>query len=115
MNNNYDRDDSAPGTVVIDTEAAEPVVGLFLLKSGETVISRYTTDVDRSSYVLEDPRAMMIEGAGGDGTTTSTTVAYADWMPLAQDRTFTVSADWVVTASRPLDSLVESYLSNTNG
>lgn len=114
MNNNYDRD-SAPGTVVIDTEAAEPVVGLFLLKSGETVISRYTTNMDRSSYVFEDPRSMLIQGSGGDGESTSTTVAYADWMPLAQERTFTVSSDWVVTASRPLDSLVESYLSNTNG
>ena len=114
MNNNYDRD-SAPGSVIIDVDAAEPAVGLFLLKSGETVISNYTTVMGGGSYVFEDPRAMLIQGSGGDGESKSTTVAYADWMPLAQERTFTVSADWVVTVSRPLDSLIESYLSNTNG
>ena len=114
MNNDYDRDDIEETLEVVLTDAS-PAVGLFLLVTGESVISEYTTRMGDTSYTLIDPRSVMIESSGGDGDTTSTTVAYADWMPLSQDRTFSVSSRQVITISRPLDSLIESYLGNKNG
>lgn len=114
MNNDYDRD-NVEGTLEVVLTDIDPAVGLFLLTTGESLISEYTTSIGDSSYTLIDPRSVMIESSGIDGGSTSTTVAYADWMPLSQDRTFSVSSRQVITISRPLDSLIESYLSNKNG
>lgn len=141
MNNNYDRDD-APKThdemvaagyqmtgegfwipkdnneimeVTITEEELQPAVELFLLKSGETIISEFTQSMSGETYTFDDPRIVMIQSSSGDGETTQTTIAYSDWMPLSQGRSFTVSSDWVVCRTAPLDSLVESYLSNKNG
>ena len=114
MNNDYDRDPVEDILEVVLTETA-PAVGLFLLTTGESVISEYTISMLGDEYTFIDPRSVMIESSGGDGTNTTTTVAYADWMPLSQDRNFVVYKRQVITISRPLDSLVESYLSNKNG
>ena len=115
MNNDYDRDTTEELLEVVIPDDAEPSVGLFLLVTGESVITKYTSKMCGTEYTFIDPRSVMIEGSGGDGKTTSTTVAYADWMPLSQDRTFTVPVSQIVTVSRALDSLVESYLGKSNG
>ena len=122
MNNNYDRED-APKTceetmeVTITDEdlIEEPKVNLFLLKSGETIISEFTLSLSAQTYFFEDPRVVMIQSSSGDGDSTQTTIAYSDWMPLSKGRSYTVSSDWVVCRTEPLESLVESYLNNKNG
>ena len=120
MNNNYDRED-APQTfeqtmeVTITEDDLSPAVGLFLLKSGETIISEFTQSMCGGTYNLDDPRVVMIQASSGDGESTQTTIAYSDWMPLSKERTYAVSSDWVVCRTEPLESLVESYLNNKNG
>ena len=143
MNNNYDRDESprtydemvaagyqmtAEGvwipqdemesmevTITEEDLIDERKVQLFLLKSGETIISEYTQSLSGQTYFFDDPRIVMIQASSGDGETTQTTIAYSDWMPLSKERSFTVSSEWVVCRTEPLDSLVQSYLSNKNG
>lgn len=141
MNNKYDRDEApktydemvAAGyemtgdgvwipneqtmevTITDEDLIEEPKVNLFLLKSGETIISEFTLSLSAQTYFFDDPRVVMIQASAGDGETTQTTIAYSDWMPLAKERNFTVSSEWVVCRTEPLDSLVESYLSNKNG
>ena len=129
MNNKYDRDE-APKTYdemvaagyqmtddgfwvpqdehpeVTDFELAEPEVNLFLLKSGETLISEYRLSLTAQAYFLNNPRVVTLE---------DTTVSFTDWMPLSKERDFTVSQDWVVCRSNPLDTLVESYRGSQNG
>ena len=139
MNNKYDRDE-APKTydemvaagyemtgdgfwipnedtmeVTITEEDLAPAVGLFLLKSGETIISEFTQSMSGGTYRLDDPRVVMIQASTGDGESTQTTIAYSDWMPLSKERSYTLSSDWVVCQTEPLESLVESYLNNKNG
>ena len=115
MNNNYDREQSQGSVIITDDILEEKQVNLFLLKSGETVISEFAQSLSGQTYFFYDPRVVMIQASAGDGESTQTTIAYSDWMPLAKERTFTVSADWVVCRNEPLDSLSESYLSNKNG
>ena len=143
MNNNYDREEApktydemvaagyqmtAEGvwipqdemesmevTITDEDLIEEPQVELFLLKSGETIISEFTMSLSAQTYFFSDPRIVMIQSSTGDGETTQTTIAYSDWMPLAQNREFTVSSDWIVCRSQPLESLVQSYLNNKNG
>lgn len=139
MNNDYDREE-APKTydemvaagyemtgegvwiprdeimeVTITEEDLKPAVELFLLKSGETIISEFTQSLCGGTFFFEDPRIVMIQASSGDGEGTQTTIAYSDWMPLSKERSYTVSSDWIVCRSQPLDSLVESYLNNKNG
>ena len=113
MNNDYDREPIEETLEVVLTEPAEASVGLFLLTTGESVITEYTISLAGDEYTFIDPRAVAIERTGAEST--STTVAYADWMPLSQDRIFSVARRQVITISRPLDSLMESYVSNKNG
>jgi len=118
MNNDYDRDpieETIEETLEVVLTEPERSVGLFLLTTGESVISEYTISMVGDEYTFIDPRSVMIESSGGDGSSTTTTVAYADWMPLSQDRIFSVSNRQIITISRPLDSLVESYLGAKNG
>jgi len=112
MNNDYDREPLEETLEVVLTDP-EPSIGLFLLTTGESVITEYTVSMVGDEYVFIDPRAVAIERSSSDSN--STTVAYADWMPLSQDRTFTIPRRQVITISRPLDSLLESYASSKNG
>lgn len=96
------------------TTTEEPAVRLFLLKSGETIISEYEVSMSAKTYFFRDPRIVMIQSSSSSGGEVNTTVAYSDWMPLSSSRSFTVSSDWIVTSSPALDSLVESYLNNKN-
>lgn len=91
---------------------ATPAAKLLLLESGQTIICELTTSMDGSSYHLIDPRVVMIQAARSseDGESTETTIAYSDWMPLANTREFDLSSKYVVLVSDPLDSLVESYM-----
>ena len=109
------RDEIMEVTITEEDLTPETKVELFLLKSGETIISQFTQSLSGQTYFFEDPRVVMIQSSSGDGDGTQTTIAYTDWMPLAKGRSYTVSSDWVVCRTQPLDSLVESYLANTNG
>ena len=119
MNNDYDRGEEPRYTMtsfnkeISPIEISEPIptVRLLLLKSGETVISIVEESLCETKLTLVNPRIVFIESAGE----TNTTVMFGDWMPLAQNRTFTISADYVVTSVEPLDSLFESYWEKNNG
>jgi len=120
MNNDYDRGEEPRYTMtsfnkeispIIDISDPVPTVRLLLLKSGETVISVVDFSLDETKITLVNPRTVCIEAAGENNTT----VMFGDWMPLAQNRTFTISVDYVVTSAEPLDSLFESYWENING
>lgn len=127
MNNDYDRGESPRYTMTNFNKGLSPVeiselksleipdsisgVRLLLLRSGETIISGVKESLCGNKLTLINPRTVFIEAAGENDTT----VMYCDWMPLALTRTFVISADYVVTSTVPLDSLVESYLENNNG
>ena len=115
MNNDYDRDDLEETLEVVVTDQEDPSVGLFLLNTGETVISKFTQSLSGLTYFFTDPRIVAIQSSVEDESTTQTTIVYSDWMPLSAKRQFTVSAEYVVCRTAPLDSLVESYLGNSNG
>lgn len=134
MNNEYDRGDgSAPKTYdemvaagyemtgdgfwvpadeKVSVDSVESNIKLLLLESGETLISEVVESIDGQNVLLSDPRIVIIQAArvnDGDEPTTTTTITYSDWMPLARDRSFTLSSKYVVLISTPIDSLVESY------
>ena len=104
MNNNYDRGEPDE---VLDLEPADPSVGLFLLVTGETVLTEYTTSFDDLIYYFSHPQLVTLDG--------DDTVVHTNWMPLSKSRRFEVSSDKVVCHSEPLDTLVESYRGNQNG
>ncbi|AOV62099.1 hypothetical protein BOW86_gp175 [Synechococcus phage S-CAM7] len=119
MNNDYDRGEEPRYTMtsfnkeISPIEISEPIptVRLLLLKSGETVISIVEESLCGTKLTLVNPRIVLIESAGDNNTT----VMFGDWMPLAQNRTFDIRTDYVVTSTYPLDSLIESYLEKDNG
>lgn len=89
----------------------DPVVKLVLLKNSETLLSEVRESIDGSTYQLVDPRVVLLQASKPteDGNSTSTTISYTDWMPLSESRTFTVSGDFVVLVTDPVESLVQSY------
>ena len=117
MNNDYDRDPGSTGAVQLMTETIDmmsnndPVVKLVLLKNSETLLSEVRESIDGSTYQLVDPRVVLLQASKPteDGNSTSTTISYTDWMPLSESRTFTVSGDFVVLVTDPVESLVQSY------
>ena len=109
MNNNYDR--GPVPNVEFSEETMSTSTRLLLLKSGETIVSGVRESMCGNKLTLKNPRTVSID----DVSETNTTVTFGDWMPLAQNRTFDISADYVVTSVEPLDSLFESYLENNNG
>ena len=127
MNNDYDRGESPRYTMTSFNKGLSPIeiselksleipdsisgVRLLLLRSGETIISGVKESLCGNKLTLINPRTVFIEAASDNNTT----VMFGDWMPLALTRTFVISADYVVTSTVPLDSLLESYLENDNG
>ncbi len=130
MNNDYDRGEEPRYTMTSFNKEISPIeitnptpnvkfssdfefsgTRLLLLKSGETVISVVKESLCGTKLTLVNPRTVFIESAGENNTT----VMFGDWMPLAQNRTFDISADYVVTSVQPLDSLFESYWEKNNG
>ena len=130
MNNNYDREPThderkADGMAMtadgfwipvenfseeelLELGNTAPALRLLLLKSGETIVSQVRGSMCGTKLTLENPRTVSIEAVGKN----SSTVKFSDWMPLAQHRTFDISADYVVTSVEPLDSLFKSYSEN---
>ena len=130
MNNDYDRGEEPRYTMTSFNKEISPIdisdpvpnvkfsadvtsqgVRLLLLKSGETIVSIVEESMCGTKLTLKNPRTVFIEAAGE----TNTTVMFGDWMPLAQNRTFNISVDYVVTSVEPLDSLFESYWESDNG
>lgn len=98
------------------SENPEPNIKLILLLSGETLLAEFVSYEGRlNTYTLRDPKITMVQSSSGDGETVQTTIAFSDWMPLSKTRDFDVSKSYIVNISDPLDSLVQSYINNTNG
>ncbi len=96
-------------------EPAEPVVGLFLLVDGTTIVSQYTESIQGDTFTLDQPLTATIESSSMVEGTFSSSVAYDHWMPLAKGRKFILPKNKVITVSEPLDTLTESYMRNKNG
>jgi hypothetical protein len=127
MNNDYDRGEEPRYTMTNFNKGLSPIeiselksleipdsisgVRLLLLRSGETIISGVKESLCGNKLTLINPRTVFIEAASDNNTT----VMFGDWMPLAQNRTFDIRTDYVVTSVEPLDSLFESYWGNNNG
>ena len=130
MNNKYDREDApktydemvAAGYEMTGEgfwvpqeehpEVLEPIVRLFLLRSGEQVLSRYSENSFGTSFTLSNP-ILVREELIADGTQSN--VAYEHWLPLSADRNITVRTDYVVSITTPLEELVKTYEEITDG
>ena len=134
MNNNYDRGDE-PKTHeemvqagyemtgdgfwvpvedggIIEVSAAEigDSVKLLLLLNGEQVITQLIETMGSDSYTLRDPREVRLQSTSSDGESVTSTIGYSDWFPLSADREIKLAKSYVVSVTRPLESLLESYV-----
>lgn len=135
MNNKYDRDEAPKthdemvqagyemtgdgfwipqeeGEGVIEVAPAELAdsVKLLLLLNGEQVITQLIDTIGSENYTLCDPREVRLQSSSSDGETVTSTIGYSDWFPLSADREIKLAKSFVVSITRPLDSLLESYL-----
>jgi len=134
MNNKYDRDEVPkthdemreagyemtgdgfwiPGQEegIIEVAAAElgDSVKLLLLLNGEQVITQLIETIGSDTYTLRDPREVRLQSSSSDGETVTSTIGYSDWFPLSADREIKLAKSFVVSITRPLDSLLDSYI-----
>ena len=82
-------------------------IKLCLLKSGEEIISDMTEMVVKDQtvgYFLKYPCTVKLLG-----NETPFKMRLTPWMPLSQEHTISVVADWVITITEPIEDLKESY------
>ena len=94
-------------------------IKLLLLKSGEDVIADIKEmcvgDKEKPTvvgYFLRYPCRVKLVGhdTGHDGDKNHPfRMQHTPWMPLSKDEMIPVVADWVVTATQPIDELKEAY------
>tara|TARA_B100000029_G_scaffold83553_1_gene74445 strand:+ start:1440 stop:1811 length:372 start_codon:yes stop_codon:yes gene_type:complete len=94
-------------------------IKLLLLKSGEDVIADIKEmcvgDKEKPTvvgYFLRYPCRVKLVGqeTGQDGDKKHPfRMQLTPWMPLSKDEMIPVVADWVVTATQPIDELKEAY------
>ena len=132
MNNNYDRDEPKTHEEmvkegyemtgdgfwvpaeddVVEVTGAElgATVKLLLLLNGEQVITQLIETMGSDTYTLRDPREVRLQSSSSDGDTVTSTIGYSDWFPLSADREIKLAKSYVVSVTRPLESLMESYV-----
>ena len=134
MNNNYDRDEEAPRTEdemiaagyikssdgfwipksgeTLEVEAEEVIQNtkLVVLLNGEQLLAQVEESFGRDTITLIDPRQVRLEGTTSDGEGSTSSVSYSYWLPLSEDRRIEIAKSYVVCITKPLDTLVESYL-----
>ena len=98
-------------------------VKLLLLKSGEDIITDVTEMVvgeenERKviGYFLDKPCIIKLrEGEENPDQKSAYKISMFPWMPLSEDSTIPVPADWVVTMVEPKDQLKKMYLEDVVG
>ena len=97
-------------------------IKLMLFKSGEDVISDVTemcvgTDKDRQviGYHLDKPCVVKMRDPNvisndGPKKQSGFEVSLFPWMPLSQESTIPVAADWVITMVEPISKLKDMYV-----
>ena len=96
-------------------------IKLLLLKSGEDVIADVTemTAGEKTRVVgyflnkpcvvrMRDPDVLSEEPKGP--TKAGFAVSLYPWMPLSQEETIPIAADWLITMVEPIDKLKQMYV-----
>ena len=135
MNNKYDRDEvpktheemvqagyemtgdgfwvpkeESEGVIEVAPAELADSVKLLLLLNGEQVITQLIDTIGSDNYTLRDPREVRLQSSSSDGETVTSTIGYSDWFPLSADREIKLAKSFVVSITRPLDSLLDSYI-----
>lgn len=122
MNNDYDREERSeiviPQQGVLEIPIVEvATVKLIVFLNGEQVLAEISESMDGKSITLVNPIGVMVssvEDPNGDGEY-KTTVSYGSWLPLAAERNIVVERSSIITITDPIESLVESYLGDSDG
>ena len=96
---------------------------LVLLKSGEDIIADVTemvvgeeTERRIVGYFFDKPCIIKLrEGEENPDQKSAYKISMFPWMPLSEDSTIPVPADWVVTIVEPKDQLKTMYLEDVVG
>jgi len=98
----------------------EMSVKLFLLKSGESIISDGKEILSGDSacgYLFENPFKVTINSSVfvSEGEDAEVSVSLSPWIILSADETIPIPHDWVVTMVEPIDSIKKMYEDQVNG
>ena len=99
------------------------VAKLVLLKSGEDIIADVTemvvgeeTERRIVGYFFDKPCIIKLrEGEENPDQKSAYKISMFPWMPLSEDSTIPVPADWVVTMVEPKEQLKKMYLEDVVG
>ena len=97
-------------------------VKLFLLKSGEYVISEAKELVSGENpcgYLFENPCRVIINSpmftVTEEDENSSVQVSLSPWIILSSDNNVAIPTDWVVTVVEPIDNVTKMYEEQVNG
>jgi len=95
-------------------------VKLFLLKSGEQVISEgkeLFSGENPCGYLFENPYKVIMNSPVFVSETEKPEikVSLSQWIILTSDTQIPIPTDWVVTVAEPIESLREMYEEQING
>jgi hypothetical protein len=96
-------------------------VKLFLLKSGEYVVSdgkELISDEKPCGYLLENPFKVTLNApifSAENSEESSVQVSLSPWIILTEDKQIPIPFDWVVTVVDPLQNLKNMYEEQVNG
>lgn len=94
---------------------------LFLLKSGESVISEGKELFSGESpcgYLFENPYRVILNSPvfqTEDSEESSVQVSLSPWLLLSSDKNIPIPFDWVVTVVEPNESVKKMYEEEVNG
>ena len=96
-------------------------VKLFLLKSGEYVVSdgkELISGEKPCGYLFENPFKVVLNSPvflAEENTESSVQVSLSPWIILTEDKQIPIPFDWVITVVEPLETLKKMYEEQVNG
>lgn len=101
------------GEIEMDIDETEPNVKILLLQSGEQLVADVGECMASDKIILKDPRGVVLQSTSSDGQEISSTISYGIWFPLSESREIAISLNYIVAMEDPIQSLKQSYLSQT--
>ena len=101
------------GEIEMDIDETEPNVKILLLQSGEQLVADVSECLTSDTILLKDPRGVVLQSTSSDGQEISSTISYGIWFPLSESREIAISLNYIVAMEDPIQSLKQSYLSQT--
>jgi len=101
------------GEIEMDIDETEPNVKILLLQSGEQLVADVGECLSSDTILLKDPRGVVLQSTSSDGQEISSTISYGIWFPLSESREIAISLNYIVAMEDPIQSLKQSYLSQT--